>query len=149
MELIVSAFIFCIVLFLYLHIQFHLKTSDELEVYEIEQYSKEKMEEICDLRQPVLFDLDEATDKIMLSTKKDAIVENYPVFEVKVRNALDERTVLPYLPLQLKSAIKLCEEDKTAAYFSENNTEFLTETGVVDHTPAGFSMSLPIDFRSA
>jgi hypothetical protein len=133
MELIVSAFIFCIVLFLYLHIQFHLKTSDELEVYEIEQYSKEKMEEICDLRQPVLFDLDETTDKITLATKKDAIVENYSVFEVKVRNSHDERTILPYLPLQLKSAIKLFEEDKSSEYFSENNTEFLAETGVLKH----------------
>lgn len=131
MELIVSAFMFCIVLFLYLHIQFHLKTSDELEVYEIEQYSKEKMEEICDLRQPVLFDLDETTDKIINTTKKDKIVENYSMFEVKIRNAHDEQTLLPYLPLQLKSAITLCEEDKTAAYFSENNIEFLTETGVL------------------
>ena len=132
--MIVSAFIFCIVLFLYLHIQFHLKTSDELEVYEIEQYSKEKMEEICDLRQPVLFDLDEQTDKIMHSTKKDSIVENYSVFEVKVRNAHDSKTESgTYLPLPLKSAIKLCEEDKASAYFSENNNDFLVETGVLKH----------------
>ena len=130
MELIVSAFIFCIVLFLYLHIQFHLKTSNELEVYEIEQYSKEKIEEICDLRQPVLFDLDETTDKIMHSTKKDSIAEHYPVFEVKMRNAEDIKNVT-YLPLQLKSAIKLCEEDKASVYFSENNSDFLAETGII------------------
>ena len=133
MELIISAFIFCIVLFLYLHIQFHLKTSDELEVYEIEQYSKEKMEEICDLRQPVLFDLDETTDKIMSATKKDEIIGNYSVFEVKVRNAHDEQTALTYLPLPLKSAVRLCEEDKSATYFSENNADFLAETGVLKH----------------
>ena len=38
-------FVFCIVLFLYIHIFFHLKTSDDLEVYEIDQPSKEKLEE--------------------------------------------------------------------------------------------------------
>ena len=29
---------------------------NDLEVYEIEQPSKDKLEEICDLRQPVIFD---------------------------------------------------------------------------------------------
>lgn len=55
-DYIVAIFIFCIVLFIYLHIQFHLKTSNDLEMYEIEQGSKEKLEEVCDIRQPVLFD---------------------------------------------------------------------------------------------
>ena len=137
MELIASVFIFCIVLFLYLHIQFHLKTSDELEVYEIEQYSKPKMEEICDLRQPVLFDLDATTGQIVDSTKKDAIIANYAAFEVKMRNQNDTDKAspdsVPFLPLLLKEAQQLCEEDKTTSYLSENNGEFLTETGVAKH----------------
>jgi hypothetical protein len=56
MNIILIVLIFCLVLFFYLHIYFHLKTSNDLEVYEIEQPSKDKLEEICDLRQPVLFD---------------------------------------------------------------------------------------------
>ena len=63
LEIIIGFFVFCIILFFYLHIHFHLKTSNDLEIYEIEQASKDKMEEICDLRQPVLFDCDEDTDK--------------------------------------------------------------------------------------
>ena len=58
MKIIIGVFIFCLVLFIYLHIQFHLKTGEDLEMYEIEQPSKDKLEEICDLRQPVLFDFD-------------------------------------------------------------------------------------------
>lgn len=133
MELIASSFIFCVVLFLYLHVHFHLKTSDDLEVYEIEQYSKEKLEEICDLRQPVLFDLDETNDKILSATKKNDIAISYPVFEVKMRNFSDSSSSGFDLPLQLKDAIKLCDEDKTSSYFSENNGDFLTETGVIKH----------------
>ena len=56
MKTLLSVLIFCIVLFIYLHINFHLKVSNDLEVYEIEQPSKEKLEEICDIRQPVIFD---------------------------------------------------------------------------------------------
>ena len=58
MEIIIGFFIFCIVLFIYLHIQFHLKTSEDLEMYEVDQPSKERLEEIFDVRQPVLFDFD-------------------------------------------------------------------------------------------
>ena len=42
MKLIVAVLIFCLVLFLYIHIFYHLKTSNDLEVYEIEQPSKDK-----------------------------------------------------------------------------------------------------------
>ena len=52
MNFIFILLIFCLVLFFYLHIYFQLKTSDDLEIYEIENPSKERLEEICDLRQP-------------------------------------------------------------------------------------------------
>ncbi len=45
-EIMVSLFVFCAILFFYLHIQFHLKTSDDLEIYEIDNASKERVEEI-------------------------------------------------------------------------------------------------------
>ena len=51
MTYIIGFFIFCIVLFIYLHVQFQLRTSDDLEIYELDNVSKERMEEICDLRQ--------------------------------------------------------------------------------------------------
>jgi hypothetical protein len=38
-----------------------------------------------------------------------------------------------YIPLPLHAAVKLFEEDKESAYFSENNSDFLTETGVIKH----------------
>ena len=56
MNYFIAIFIFCVVLFLYLHVYYHLKTSNDLEVYTIDRPSKEKLEEICDLRQPVIFE---------------------------------------------------------------------------------------------
>jgi hypothetical protein len=130
MRIIIGFCIFCLVLFLYLHIQFQLKTGEDLEMYEIDQPSKDKLEEICDLRQPVLFEFD--CQKISETSNRDYIMSNYNAFEVKIRNIkdTDSNTEL-YMPLPLHSAIKLFDEDKSAAYFSENNTEFLEETGVL------------------
>ena len=130
MKIIIGLCIFCLVLFLYLHIQFHLKTGEDLEMYEVDQPSKEKFEEICDLRQPVLFDFE--CDKIIETSNRNYIVNNYHAFEVKIRNVKDnDNNAELYVPLPIHSTIKLFDEDKTSSYFSENNREFLEETGVM------------------
>jgi Cupin-like domain len=140
LEIITGFFIFCVILFLYLHIQFHLKTSDDLEIYEIDQASKDKMEEICDLRQPVLFDCDEDSNKIIQTTNKITLLDNYPVFEVKIRDCKNIHDIQTsskdfieelYVPLPLHIACKLFDQDNNAEYFSENNSDFLNETGAV------------------
>ena len=117
--------IFCVVLFFYLHIFFHLKTSEDLEIYEITDTSKERFDEICNLRQPILFyyknKLDEFTETNMLN--------NFSAFDVRIRNTkeVNEDTV-SLLPVILKKAIKLLDDDKDSKYISENNGEFLEET---------------------
>ena len=136
LDIITGFFIFCVILFLYLHIQFHLKTGNDLEIYEIDQASKDRMEEICDLRQPVLFDCDEDINKIIQTTNKSALLDNYPVFEVKIRDHVKPDIPLSstedlYVPLPLHIACKLFQEDTNAKYFTENNQDFLTETGVI------------------
>jgi len=129
MRIIIGLCIFCLVLFLYLHIQFHLKTGEDLEMYEVDQPSKDKLEEICDLRQPVLFDFD--CQKIMDTSNRNYVANNYHAFEVKVRDIRenDSNNEL-YMPLPMHSAVKLFDEDKSASYFSENNADFLEETGI-------------------
>jgi len=144
MKPILAVFIFCIILFIYLHIQFHLKTSDDLEIYEIGQTSKEKLEEILDLRQPVLFYFD--SKNIESYTNKTYISKNYDSFDVKIRNIYDssnnnnsnsnnsnnnqDNTDL-YVPLSLKVTNTLLQQDKKGCYFSENNNEFLQESGLI------------------
>lgn len=129
-KILIGLFIFCLVLFIYLHIQFHLKTSNDLEMYEIDQASKDKLEEVCDMRQPVLFDFE--NQKIVDTTNKTYIANNYHAFEVKIRNTKenDANSEL-YMPLPLHAAVKLFDEDKNNTYMSENNSEFLQDTGVV------------------
>ena len=116
MEIILGFFIFCLVLFIYLHIQFHLKTGEDLEMYEVDEPSKEKLEEICDIRQPVLFNFE--NQKIMDTSNKTYIANNYYAFETKIRNIkdTDSNTEL-YMPLPLHATIKLFNEDNTSSYF--------------------------------
>ena len=130
MEILIGFFIFCLVLFIYLHVQFHIKTSNDLEMYEIDQASKEKLEEICDIRQPVLFDFD--NQKIMENSNKNYIANNYHAFEVKIRNVKETNNDTElFIPLPFHATVKLFDEDKNSTYYSENNTDFLQETGVI------------------
>ena len=127
MKIIIGFFIFCLVLFIYLHVQFHLKTSEDLEMYEIDDPSKDKLEEICNIRQPVLFNFD--NQKIVETSNKNYISNHYHAFEIKIRNTKDNDTNSEiYMPLPLHVSVKLFDEDKKSTFFSENNSEFLEET---------------------
>ena len=129
MEFVVSVMIFCIILFLYLHIFFHLKTSDDLEIFEIEQPSKERLEEVCDLRQPVLFDYDNTY--ILENCKRDLILDTYGAFDVKIRNKENEEDNELYVLLNFCNAMKVLQEDDQCKYMIENNEDFLEETGLI------------------
>jgi hypothetical protein len=132
-KIIISIFIFCIILFLYLHIHFHLKTSDNLEIYEVEQASKERFEEICDLRQPVLLELEEEQYKIIDQTNINYLVSSFPTFDINIRETkidMNPEEEL-YIPLHIEIGNKLFQQDRNQKYYSENNQEFLQETGII------------------
>ena len=142
--LIVSIFIFCIVLFLYLHIHFHMKRSNDLEVYEIEQPSKQRLEEVCDIRQPTTFEY--YNEHLLTSLSYHGITTKYRAFDIQVRDVSvsgsvdnpeksqkgsDNITVL-YIPISLKIAHEVFQKDTEAKYISENNTDFIDETGLLN-----------------
>lgn len=130
MKIIIATLVFCIVLFLYLHVFFHLKTSNDLEIYEIEQPSKDKLEEICDLRQPVIFDFN--NDRLNEMCNLQYVNNNYGAFDVKVRNlkTIDDESEL-YIPVTLKAATELFKHDEERKYLTEKNQDFLEETGLI------------------
>ena len=130
MKVIIATLVFCIVLFLYLHVFFHMKTSDDLEIYEIEQPSKNKLEEICDLRQPVIFDFN--NERLNEMCNIQYVNNNYGAFDVKVRNLrnIDDESEL-YIPITLKAALELFKHDEERKYITEKNQEFLEETGLI------------------
>ena len=130
MKEIVAVVVFCFILFIYLHVHFHLKKVDDLEIYELCQPSKEKLEEICDFRQPVVTDFNNQT--IIEKCNLNYIKANYIGYDIKIRNVKerDDETEL-YIPLGIVESVDLFKKDKESKYMSENNYDFLDETGLV------------------
>ncbi len=131
MEIFLFIFVFSVVLFLYLHIYFHLKVSDDLEVFEVDQPSKENLEEICDLRQPVIFKM-ENIDNMIHYCNVSEVRKSYGAFDVKIRDIYetDERAE-KYLPLTLNTATEVFRKDGKEKFLSSNNYDFLEETSLV------------------
>lgn len=116
---------------MYLHIYYHLKTSNDLEIYEIDQPSKDRLEEICDIRQPVIFNYiqgQEIIDKCNLIN----VMEQYGAFDIQLLN-LEKRdnTNELYLPFILNETVELFKNDVQGKYLTENNEDFLKETGLI------------------
>ena len=131
--------IFCIILFFYLHIQFQFKTSNDLELFEIYETTKEGMEEICNMRQPTVFNHvdDQLVNATITKLNADVLSERYPQYSVQVREEdCEEYASLPLTAAtQLMSSSPSFGESAThglnKCFYSENNRDFLAETGAL------------------
>ena len=145
--IVISIFIFCIVLFLYLHVHFHLKRSNDLEVYEIEQPSKQRLEEVCDIRQPTTFEF--YNEQLLTQLSYQSIHTNYRAFDIHIRDVSktpssqtrEDKTKIQqkgtehdpvlYIPVTFKIAHEVLKKDTDTKYFSEHNADFIDETGLI------------------
>ncbi len=141
MNIIIFVLVFSIVLFIYIHIYYHFKTNNDLEILEINNISKERLEEICDLRQPLTMKID---NNIFKDFFIQNLIRNYSGFDIKIRNIknMDDNTEL-FLPLSLNDANKLMIEDKEGQYISENNSDFLIETSMAKNISENDSFFRP------
>ena len=132
MQIVISFIIFLITLFIYIHINFHLKTNNDLEIYDVDEINKEKLEEICDLKQPLLFKyyVGEQYENLDFSN----IILNYGNFDINIRNIGEyNESDITLLPLNLKDGKELFNKDISNNYISEFNEDFIEETTLLRH----------------
>ena len=84
MNPLLATVVFVIVLFVYIHIYHKQKVSNDLEIYEVESPSKDRLEEYDDIRQPALFILD--MEGLKQTVNRGAVTERYGAFDVNVRH---------------------------------------------------------------
>jgi len=100
-----------------MHVVYQLTTSNDLEIFELDTPSKLKLEEVCNLRQPLLFPYYEETIESVFSKLTD-----YKAFDVNVYDSGYNSTTV-----SLKNAFQLFDKKK---YISLHNSDFLNETMV-------------------
>ena len=109
-------FLFLVVFFLYIHVQNQYKTSEKLEIYEMDYLSKNGLQEICDLKQPVLFQL-EFSDSL-------PYLDSYSILDSREFKTSSVDSIF----LQSESAMGLLDTDTNGVFFSERNSDMISRS---------------------
>ena len=123
--------IFFSVLFFYIHICFHLKKVNDLDVYEIHVSSKEQLEKICDFKQPTSFHI--VLDSLPSTITQQTLLQSYGSSHVNMRlsHLSKNNNKEPYITAPIKSAISICNNIANEKYIVEHNAAFLKETNII------------------
>jgi mannose-6-phosphate isomerase-like protein (cupin superfamily) len=113
------------------------KQSEDLEIYEMDYNNNIQLQEICNVKQPIIFDIEPIFPTIIENPKD--MSEKYGKYEVRVKNTDDysiPKTTgvdisIDSAILSLNTAYKLFQSDSASHYYTENNQEFLDESGLV------------------
>jgi len=120
MNTLTTIIVFIIVLFLYFHLTAQFKKSEDLEIYEMDYTTNQKLNEICELRQPVLFELRESQPELF----ERIVLENDAIVTIKDTNDIEtgESITMSY-----SNAETLTKTDPKSRFYSENNTDIPTD----------------------
>jgi hypothetical protein len=127
------------VLFLYIHVNYQYKKSEDLDIYEFEYTDMKTLQETCDVRQPIVFYFAPLIGKyapINLEVLQAVEKEDGNILNIKdvhdYYKVLNSSSILPIkVPLSFQSVVQLIHADTaTPHFFSENNHEFVEETGI-------------------
>jgi hypothetical protein len=139
-------FIFIVILFSYIHITAQWKTSNDLEIYESDYESPTQLQEVCAVKQPVIFKLGKDRNALYFFERFQASnFAKYDNLDIRIKDrqdyhrplnidqhkdSINKDLAVDSVPLSFRSARRLLTTDSGAKYFSENNHTFLEESGL-------------------
>jgi hypothetical protein len=81
--------IFLLILFFYIHIVHQYKRSEDLEIYEMDFSTNEHLQEVCEVKQPVLFDYKSVNPEFFEKLNYDSVGEpKYGNCDIKVKDII-------------------------------------------------------------
>ena len=127
--MLLNILIFMIILLVYLHIYYHLKVSNDLEIFEHEISNKNNLEEILNLRQPVVINYNRQNLDIIFTL--DNIYKKYHNIQLNLRkNDISNELVDKSILVNIETLKVLFENNNK--YYSENNENFLKASTLIN-----------------
>jgi hypothetical protein len=110
------------------------KRSEDLEIYEMDYSSNAQLQEVCDVKQPILFEYRTLAPEFYEAvTYDDLLADQYASHDINVKESADyweNDNSVDYVVLPYSSGSNLMKTDAKSAYFSENNEDFVEESGL-------------------
>lgn len=129
MDVLIHIFIFLIVVLLYLHISAQYKISEDLEVYEMDYTNNKQLQEVCDLKQPILFLFRETHPEFFDKFTIDETNRN-EVYVKDIQDYYKNNSTIDSLLLPYQTTHTLMITDTASTYFFENNHDFIDESNL-------------------
>lgn len=127
LQFLVSILIFCIVLLLYLHVVYYLKVNNTLEVFHVNDYTKENVNRLCQLKQPFTFNY--MNQPLLQALNFDSLQNQYNKLFIQLRKKTEDL----FLPVPVERGLQLFENDVSNNYYSENNEVFLKTSNLLQY----------------
>jgi len=131
--MIIAIFIFLIILFLYIHIVDQYKRNDDLDILEMDYENNVELQKVCNMRQPFVFEFKMVCDDFFHKLCFDTLLQ-FKNNELKLKDRKEYFKENPdsidHIMLAANSCYKVIEIDSKAHYYTENNEEFVQETGL-------------------
>lgn len=131
MPFIITILIFIILFILYLHLVSHYRKSEDLEIYEMDYIHNKGLNDVCERKQPVLFQMEEIYPEFFEQMAPHLVISS-TINEVKMKDMEDYwRTPedVQYIDLKIQTALQLMATDTKSHYITENNNGFVEEGG--------------------
>ena len=139
MNVLGTLFIFLLALFLYIYLMHQYKKSGDLEIYEMDYQTNVHLQEVCDIRQPIIFDI-RPISSVLFQEISPPMLAKYGGQSVEIKDVRDYAIVdsktsttdatIDGASISFSLAKQICDMDDQSRYFSENNEDFLDTTGM-------------------
>jgi len=136
MDFFLSVFIFVVVLVLYIHVMAQYKRSEELEIYEMDFTKNSHLQEVCDIKQPFLFNYSSVNPEFFKKLNDETIYDLVASQDVRVKEIGDywnpNTKTVDSVIVPLSSFQMLISTDTKSRYFTENNYDLIEEDAKLD-----------------
>ena len=132
MQMFINIIVFCIIVFLYIHVNYQFKKGEDLEIYEMDYTTNAHLQEICNVKQPVLFQF--KFDELE-NIRPEKLAKTAGSHECKIKDVNDyydeNISSVDHVVFPFETAYKLFMRDTKSIYYTENNEFFIEESGLI------------------
>ncbi len=118
----------------YIHITHQYKRSEDLEVYEMDYENNHQLQEICYVKQPVIFHFESIYPNIFKNANLEYMSNSYGQDKLNIKDTNDYKSnkdvSINSVHMSCANARNVFINDAGSHYYTENNWGFLEETGL-------------------
>ena len=129
--------VFMIVLFVYMHVMETYKTSEKLQLYEMDYTDNPALQTACNVKQPIVFEFRPVFAEFFYRQSPQIYLEQMGLIDVALKDTDDywmrnDLESVDYVVISYKSMHSLIRSDARGHYISEGNGDFVADANLGD-----------------